>query len=1464
MCTHREALVAPRRQNVDVPTADLHPRMREATREWFSQAFAAPTAVQGQAWEAIATGADTLVVSPTGSGKTLAAFLWALDGLVAEPGLGCRVLYISPLRALAADVERNLRAPLAGIEAVARDMGQQTGTVRTAIRTADTPAAERQRMARTPPDILITTPESLFLLLTSRAGAFLSDVRTVIIDEIHSVAGTKRGSHLSLSLQRLDLLTATPAQRIGLSATVTPVDTVAHYLHAGHDVRIVDPGLRKAVDLSVNVPLPDMTAFDEPVEDGRPRRASIWPAVETSILSLIEEHTSTIVFTNSRRVCERLSSRLNELAADEPPDDAVPASLMAQAGVARGAEHVVARAHHGSVSKSERAHIEDDLKSGRLPAVVATSSLELGIDMGSIDLMVQVGCPPSVASGMQRLGRAGHRLDAVSRGAFFPTHRGDLLATAVALEAMRAQRIEPTRIPRHPLDVLSQQIVAMVAMQDWHVDELYEVITSAAGFTTLPRSAYDAVLDMLSGRYPSDDFAQLRPRLVWDRSTDLLTARSGAQRTAVISGGTIPDRGLFPVFIVGTKDGRVGELDEEMVYESRVGDVISLGASSWRIEEITYDRVLVTPAPGRPGKLPFWHADAQGRSAEMGRAIGTFLREAEARSPGRRMADTDLDTYARQNLVAYLDEQLSATGVLPTDRRLLVERFRDEIGDWRMVVHAPWGARVTAPWALLASARIREAFGLDANIMATDDGLVLRLLDTDQDEAWWDAVVDTVLLDPDDLTTQVSQEITTSALFAAKFRECSSRALLLTRNAPGKRTPLWQQRQRSAQLLAVAGTYPGFPMVLEAVRECLDDVYDLPTLKQVLREVRDGLIGVDVVHTDSPSPMAQTQMFSYVSVFMYEADNPLGQQAAALELDHALLADLLSDTDLRSIIPQEAIDQVEAEVQWRQPGRVRVADDLADLLRTVGFTDDDDLAARGIDPALVGDLIAARRAFRVRVAGREVLAAVEDMPRLRDALGVVLPPEVPFAFTEPVADPVGDLIGRYARTHGPFTTADAAAHLGIGVRVVDELLGRRKAAGQLRWGRFSAAGEHGQWVDPEVLQRIRRRTAALLRGTQEPVPVERLCGFLPRWQRATSPGRGPGALRAAIGRLAGYVAAATVWERDLLAARVAGYEPHHLDQLTGAGEIIWCGAGRLGARDALITLVPVGSEDLLPAPDPDDLSESEERLWEVVRHGGGWFARDLAQRLPDLAPDAFEEAVWGLVWRSMLTNDSLAALRTYRRPGGRVRSRRTTVPPLPGRWSAVVRPGRPDAPLVWAQTLLDRYGVLDRTAVGAERVPGGFHALFGVLRRLDDAGRCQQVYAVEGLGGAQFSTAPALEQLRQERAGEPVLLAATDPANPLGVSVPWSDVTGGRPLRKAGALVLLAADGPHFYLDAAARSLLVWPSATAHSARSFVDALRERRPRVGIRRLNGEEAFDAPLRDLLIDAGLRLTPSGLR
>ncbi len=1436
--------------------------MHAATRQWFQRAFAAPTPVQEQAWDAIGRGSDTLVVSPTGSGKTLAAFLWALDRLAASAYDGCQVLYISPLRALATDVERNLRAPLIGIQQVAHSLGEQPRGLTTAIRTSDTPQADRARMSRTPPDILITTPESLFLLLTSKAGEFLKNVRTVIIDEIHSVAGTKRGSHLSLSLARLDHLTGAPAQRIGLSATVTPVQTVAGFLHADHDVRIVAPQLRKDIDLRLQVPLADMTSFEEP-EDGQPRRASIWPAVESSILELIETHTSTIVFTNSRRVCERLSSRLNDLAADEPPDAEIPAHMMAQAGIAGGAATQVARAHHGSVSKSERAVIEDDLKSGRLPAVVATSSLELGIDMGSIDLMVQVGCPPSVASGLQRLGRAGHRLDAVSRGVFFPTHRGDLLATTVALERMASGGIEATRIPRHPLDVLSQQIVAMVAMQDWQVDELFALIRSAAGYTNLPRTAYEAVLDMLAGRYPSDDFAQLRPRVVWDRASDMLTARQGAQRTAVISGGTIPDRGVFPVFIVGTTDGRVGELDEEMVYESRVGDVISLGASSWRIEEITFDRVLVTPAPGKPGKLPFWHADAQGRSYEMGQAIGAFLRQVESGSAAKRLAATGLDDYARANLTRYLHEQSDATGVLPTDRRIVVERFRDEIGDWRLVVHAPWGARVTSPWALLVAAAIQSRFGVDANVMATDDGLVMRLLDTDQDDQWWDQVVDALLLDPDDVTGDLSRQITGSALFAAKFRECSSRALLLTRNAPGKRTPLWQQRQRSAQLLAVAGTYPSFPMVLEAVRECLDDVYDLPALREVLKGLRDGLISVESVLTDLPSPMAQTQMFSYVSVFMYEADNPLGQQAAALELDHALLADLLSDTDLRSIIPQEAIEAVEIDLQWRHPGRLRSADDLADLLRAVGFQSEAELADREVPEQFITELTGARRAFWVRVAGRDVLAGAEDIARLRDALGVVAPPEVPFVYLEPVADPVGDLLSRFARTHGPFTSADVATTLGLGVRMVDDLLQRRKTTGQVRWGRFAAAAEHGQWVDADVLARIRRRASALLRGAVEAVPVQRLCAFVPRWQGLTAPRRGQNALRAAVAQLAGFVAAASVWEQDLLPVRVDGFEPHQLDALSAAGEVVWCGAGRLGARDALISMVPAGSEDLLPAADQEDLTDAEQAVWDVMRHGGGWFFRDLVMRLPDLGHDSLEEALWGLVWRSMVTNDSLEPLRRYRRPGSRPRSRRAVQLPMPGRWSAVYRPGQADRGLQWAQTLLDRYGLVDRHAVSNERVPGGFHGLFGVLRRLDDAGRCQQVYAVEGLGGAQFTTGPALEQLRQPVRHDPVLLAATDPANPLGVTVPWPATPAGRPVRKAGSLVLLGGDGPLFYLDGAGRSLLAWTDDVG-AAGIFVDGLRARRRKVTLRKVNGEDVFASTYSKVLVQAGLRLTPSGLR
>ncbi|HEY9472454.1 MAG TPA: DEAD/DEAH box helicase, partial [Mycobacteriales bacterium] len=1034
----------------------------------------------------------------------------------------CRVLYVSPLKALAVDVERNLRAPLAGIGQAATRLGLPVPDIGVAMRTGDTPADERRAFARRPADVLITTPESLFLLLTSAARDALRGVQTVIVDEVHAVCGTKRGAHLALSLERLDALTDRPAQRIGLSATVRPVEEVARFLAGGREVAVVQPPADKTVELRVMVPVEDMTAVGEgsvsatgfpPGSSAAPpllaaegpgepreanpsreaqRRASIWPAVEERVLDLIEAHRSTIVFANSRRLAERLTSRLNELAHERhagPPGPILggrpPADLMGQAGVGAGALPVVARAHHGSVSREQRAVVEESLKAGTLPAVVATSSLELGIDMGAVDLVVQVAAPPSVAAGLQRVGRGGHQVGAVSRGVIFPKHRGDLVECAVVAERMRAGQIEALRYPRNPLDVLAQQVVAMVAMDPWTVEDLAAIVRRAAPFASLPASALEAVLDMLSGRYPSDAFAELRPRVNWDRVTGLLTARPGAQRLAVTSGGTIPDRGLFGVYLVGeagTPGRRVGELDEEMVYESRVGDVFLLGSSSWRVQDITHDRVLVTPAPGEPGRMPFWHGDAAGRPVELGRALGGFLRELSTlgdQAARDRLLAAGLDGWGADNLLAYLAEQRQATGHVPTDRTLLVERFRDELGDWRVCVHSPFGAQVNAPWALAIAGRLRERYGLDAQTMHSDDGIVLRLPETESDPP----PAELAAFDPDQIEALVTAELGGSALFASRFRECAARALLLPKRDPRRRAPLWQQRQRAAQLLGVAGEYGSFPVVLETMRECLQDVFDVPGLVGLMRDLAARRVRLVEVETAAASPFARSLLFGYVGMFLYEGDAPLAERRAqALALDASLLAELLGQAELRELLDSGAVADVELELQWlTESRRAHDPDSTADLLRVVGDLDIAEVAARGGQESWLIALREARRVLPVRVAGQERWIAIEDAGRMRDALGVALPVGVPEVFTEPVRDPLGDLVARYARTHGPFQVADCAARLGLGPAVVADTLGRLAASGRVVAGEFRPGGAGPEWCDAEVLRVLRRRSLARLR-----------------------------------------------------------------------------------------------------------------------------------------------------------------------------------------------------------------------------------------------------------------------------------------------------------------------------------------------------------------------------------------------
>ncbi len=1453
-------------------------RFSPVARAWFEGAFAAPTAAQEQGWDAISKGDHTLILAPTGSGKTLAAFLWTLDRLITAPVVNtCRVLYVSPLKALTYDVERNLRAPLAGMALEAERRGLPAPAVRVGTRTGDTPAKDRRDLVRHPPDILITTPESLYLLLTSQAREMLKSVEHVIVDEIHSVAGTKRGAHLALSLERLERLTERPPQRIGLSATQRPLEEVARFLggRAGGQARpvtVVDAGVRKTLELQVIVPVEDMAELGKPIEDGdgellsgpaagNPEaRHSIWPAMHPVLLDLIRTHRSTLIFVNSRRLAERLAARLNELAGED-----------------------LVRAHHGSVAREQRLEIEDALKAGKLPALVATSSLELGIDMGAIDLVVQVESPASVASGLQRIGRAGHQVGEPSRGRIFPKFRGDLVEAAVVAQRMVAGLIEETRVPRNPLDVLAQQIVAMVAVEELSVEEVAEVVAGAYPFADCTPALLENVLDMLAGRYPSDEFAELRPRIVWDRAEGTLRARAGARMLAVVSGGTIPDRGLYGVFTPApagaggkTQGNRVGELDEEMVYESRVGETFLLGATTWRIEEITRDRVVVTPAPGQPGKMPFWHGDGLGRPAELGRAIGAFLREVDGWTDPQLAERCSLDPLALVNLRAYLEEERQATGgALPTDRQIVVERFRDDLGDWRICVLSPLGGRVHAPWALAIEARARDRLDIEVQTMWSDEGIVVRLPEADESPP-----VDSVLLEPEEIEALVVGELANSALFAARFRENAARALLLPRRRPGSRTPLWQQRQRAADLLAVASKHGDFPILLETYRECLRDVFDLPALTELMTAIRARTIRVVSVDTTSPSPFAQSLAFQYVANFLYEGDAPLAERRAqALTLDREMLAELLGAEELRELIHPDALQALEDNLQalddrwW-----ARDADEAHDLLRRLGDLTAEELRARSTGD-FAATLVADRRAVEVRIAGEVRLIAADDAGRYRDSLGVQTPPGLPEVFLAPVDDPLGSLLGRFARTHGPFHTDEPALRFGLPAGVVEALLAARADAGVLLRGEFRPGGSGREWCDPEVLRQLRQRSLAALRKEVEPVDAGALAGFLPAWQGVGSESRGLDRLFEVVRQLQGVAMPASVLERDVLAARVADYSPRLLDELAAAGEVVWVGAGPLGRDDGKVMLFLRGQAPLLrpTVAAGDRPSEPDhDRLREFLAGRGASFFRELS----GMNDKASLDALWDLVWAGEVTNDSFAALRAFASGGsrskaakrsGRPRMGSLTVlgpPKAQGRWSLVdaelpMGEGTPtQRQHALATVLLDRHGVLTREAVRGEGHPRGFAGVYPVLRALEESGRCRRGYFVAGLGGAQFALPGAADRLRADRrdsAKGALVLAATDPANVYGLSLPWP-VNG--PRRVAGAYVVLLDGQPSLYVEKGARGLVAlrpldgsWEDAAVAALGSLVTSGRLRRLSV--------ERYDEGLAPVLKAAGFVPTPRGL-
>ncbi len=1408
---------------------------------------------------AIAGGDHTLIHAPTGSGKTLAAFLWAIDRLAQEPIPGtrdrCRVLYVSPMKALAYDIERNLRAPLAGIRLAAERLGETVPTITTSMRTGDTSTQDRRSMLRSPPDILITTPESLYLMLTSQARNILASVRWVIVDEIHAVAGSKRGSHLAISLERLDEVTTATPQRIGLSATQRPLDVIAEFLGGGetaddswtpHPVTVVDAPGDKELDVEIVVPVDDMTRPEETAvprsvasDDGAVR--SIWPAVYPRLLHLVRSQRSTLLFVNSRGLAERLAAELNRLAGEE-----------------------LVQSHHGSVSREQRIEIEDRLKRGELKGVVATSTLELGIDMAAVDLVVLVESPTSVARGLQRVGRAGHQVGAASVAKVFPKHRADLLETTVVVDRMYRGEIEETAIPRNPLDVLAQHIVAMVAVETRDVDDVFDLVRRASPYRDLPRSSYESVLDMLSGRYPSDEFAELRPRIVWGRVQGTLDARSNARMLAVTNAGTIPDRGLYTVTLPG--GGKVGELDEEMVYESRPGDVFVLGSSSWKISEITHDRVVVAPAPGEAAaKMPFWHGDSPGRPLELGRAVGAFVRAIGALDPDdARAALTSryrLEPRAAANLARFLEEEREFTGTLPTDRTIVVEQFRDEIGDWRTVLLSPFGGRVHAPWALAARRRYRESHASKVDTIWSDDGIIFRFPDADHPPS-----TSELLLEPDEVEALVLEEVADSALFASRFREAASRSLLLPRRRPGSRTPLWLQRRKAASLLEITRRYGSFPVILETYREVLQDHFDLPSLRGLLSDIQNRRVRVAEVMLDGPSPFATSLTFDFIASFMYEYDAPIAEKrATALTLDRSLLRELLGEPEFRELLDTAVVADVELELQHLAPDRkIRSADHLHDLVRDLGPLTRAEAAARAEHPDLIpaweSELVDAHRVVTIMSGGEHRLAAIEDVARLRDALGITPPPGVPLPFLEPVEDPLGDVISRYARTHGPFGSDAAGSSLGLPVGVVEEVLKRLETAGRVAAGAYRPGGSGQEWIDNDVLRRLRRRSLAVLRKEVEAVDAASLGRFLPAWHGIGETAPRLDRLLEVVRQLQGAPLPAGILESEILPRRMA-YEAGKLDDLLASGEVVWIGRGPVGTRDGRVSLYLREQVSLLH--DSGAHAPFEGAVHDALRthlaDRGASFFRDLYEAAGGGDPDAVLEALWDIVWAGEVTNDTFAPLRARswgkaRRTGRRRRHPSTTPPAGSGRWYLVSnlhggeRPLAEERARAQADQLLARYGVVTRDAVLAEGIPGGFSGLYPVFAAMENAGRVRRGYFIEGQGGAQFGLPGAIDRLRATDAGV-LTLPATDPANPYGSVLRWPDAASGRLARRPGSHVILGDGRLLAYVERGGRRLVTMAEDnTIEAIAAEITTLARRRfRRMTVETIDGSPAAQTPL-----------------
>lgn len=1437
---------ASRRKNFMTPSAppsdDVLALFHPTVRAWFEERIGQPSAPQRAGWPVIANGSDTLILAPTGTGKTLSAFLWELNALI-EDGLreplanAVHLLYISPLKALNNDVQRNLERPLAELkERFEREAKTEYARraksdpdflrenpafpeIRVAVRTGDTPAAARARMLRKSPHILITTPESLHILLTSvRGRSLFSSLRAVIIDEIHAVAGTKRGAHLALTLERLKQLAPGAPQRIGLSATQKPLEEIAKFLGGCdatnadgtphfRDVSVVDCGLVKRMETSVASAVPDLAHVD----------GTIWTKVAPMVLEKIRGARTTLIFVNNRGQSERMAARINTLAEEE-----------------------IAQPYHGSLSRERRFMLEERLKAGELRALVTTSSLELGIDVGSVDLVVQLQSPKRVSAALQRVGRAGHSLDEVSRGLFVPTHREDALEQLAIVEAMRAGDVEPTRVVQNALDVLAQLIVAMVASDEpeWTSATLFDFVRHAYPFHSLTRTAFDEVLSMLSGKYPSDVASELQARITWDRVTDTLTPMRSSRLIATVSGGTIPDRGLYTVNLADKT--RLGELDEEFVHESRVGDAFNLGSSTWRITAIEHDRVVVIPAPGAPARMPFWHGEFMARSMHLAPRIGQLRRSLDAaKTPDELRAiedqyHSDADTV--RSLAEYVQAQHELTEGVPDDKQLVLEHFRDEVGSIRLVLHAPFGGRVNAPWGMALGRRVRERLGVEIQVQTTDDGLMLRLPDMGALPPL--DVVRTLAFE--DAEQLVLEEAGASSLFGARFRMNAARALLLPRGNAKKRMPLWLQRLKSLDLLQAVQEYPSFPIVVETYRDVLQDAFDMQGLRSVLTGLQTGSISLRVVETQIPSPFAASLQFGFVIDHMYGDDTPRAEQRASLlSLDRLLLDELMGGEGADDAT-LEVLEEVLARKRGTAPRtQARDADELAQLVDRAGDVTHDELLAR-VAPSSewslgspVEKLLASGRLISISLPtvsgnddrfilvdsypryvaafGAKQLSKVRSGPELKRAQAHTVVPE---ALLTPVLESQAarrEIFVRWMSLAGVFSVEDVRARYDFDVAWIERRVAHAEQKQILVRGVFGGERSITRWCSRRLLEQARRRELAQARKQIEAVPVAKFTLFLQRWQHLTSSRQlsGTTATREVMAQLHGVARMAAEWSRFILPARIRAFDPKAFSDGASNGTMMWATEARTNssvdfatAKIGRVRFFPRGTGALWlkPAIDESPLSEKARQVLGALRTQGASFTLDLSIATR-VGPQGTRDALRELVAAGLVTNDSLATLRDvvrwqpslpqkkidepdptrwlpadFKPSSGRAFAQRRPNPKrIPrwrrsdwegdshwaGRWALVHTPGAlgvfddtQETAEQIARQWLARYGVVSRDWYVLERPPISWRSIYHELKRLEFRGDVQRGYFVAGLAGAQFALPEAVELLRSDASND--------------------------------------------------------------------------------------------------------------